>query len=105
MLELFQKVNLNIPIEFITVNGDMTAHGFALAEDATPEEIADIYPKLKEIHRLLQEMFTTAFPVTPIVFTFGNNDNKYHNEPTLDADKKDFYDFMYDLWFVQHKPN
>ena len=53
MLELFQKVNHGVPLEFITINGDMTAHGFALSEDATPEEIADIYPKLKEIHQLL----------------------------------------------------
>ena len=57
------------------------------------------------IHKILQEMFTAAFPTTPIVYTFGNNDNKYHDQPTLEADKKAFYDFMFNLWFVNHKPN
>ena len=105
MLELFEKVNSNIPIEFITINGDMTAHGFSLDESATDEEVADRYPKLMQIHQILQNMFSEVFPTTPIVFTFGNNDNKYHNQPTLLKDKQEFYDFMYDLWFVQHKPN
>lgn len=105
MLQLFNKVNSGIPIEFITINGDMSAHGFSLLEDATPEEQAVKYPQLMKIHTILQEMFTAAFPTTPIVYTFGNNDNKYHNQPTFDSDKKAFYDYMFHLWFEKHTPN
>lgn len=60
---------------------------------------------LKTTHKTLQQMFTSNFPNTPVFMTFGNNDCKYHNQPTPENDKAEFYSYMYNLWFEDHIPN
>ena len=37
--------------------------------------------------------------------TFGNNDCKFHNDGPHSAEKEDFYNFMYDIWFKQYPAN
>ena len=37
--------------------------------------------------------------------TFGNNDAEFHDQASFDVNKLDFYNFMYQLWFVNHAPN
>ena len=37
--------------------------------------------------------------------TFGNNDCKYHDNAPPEAERKEFYSFIYKLWFENHAPN
>jgi hypothetical protein len=37
--------------------------------------------------------------------TFGNNDCRYHDNAPPEAEKNEFYSFIYNLWFVNHTPN
>ena len=47
----------------------------------------------------VQEVFTYYLPNTPVIITFGNNDCKYHYSAPFEADKYEYYDFIYKLWF------
>ena len=35
-----------------------------------------------------------------VVPTLGNNDNRLHDSATTDADKGEFFPFLYDLWIT-----
>ncbi len=106
IFKLFKKVNAGEHIDFITLTGDITNHGTSVANvESSPEYISKHYKRLKLLHHTVQRLFTRAFPHTPIAYAFGNNDTKFHDQPVLEEDKKEFMEFMYDLWFQQHKPN
>ena len=49
-------------------------------------------------------MFRTYLPNTPVFYSLGNNDGKYHYQTPREDDIK-FFQFLYDLWFVQHPGN
>jgi len=44
-------------------------------------------------------------PNTPVFVTLGNNDCKYHDNSVVQEDKKEFFDFMFDIWFNKHPGN
>lgn len=51
LLELFKKVNDGVHIEFITLTGDITCHGTAVASlDAPADYVAKHYDRLKLLH-------------------------------------------------------
>ena len=56
-------------------------------------------------HSKVQELFTEYFPNTPVIMTFGNNDCKHHDNAPFKAEKEEFYDFMFNLWFNLHPAN
>jgi hypothetical protein len=37
--------------------------------------------------------------------TFGNNDCRYHDNAPPEAEKTEYYSFIYKLWFENHTPN
>ena len=37
--------------------------------------------------------------------TFGNNDCKYHDNAPPEDERVEFYTFIFDLWFKNHKAN
>jgi len=84
------------------MNGDAVGHKIAL--DPTVEDPVR-YELLKKTHAVVQSLFTKYFPETPVFITFGNNDCKHHNSAPFKEEKAEFYQFMYNLWFVNHTPN
>lgn len=72
-------------MDVITINGDIVAHGNSVKEDATPEEIETHYTKVFFMHQTLQRIFTSEFPTTPVVITFGDSDNEFINQPTIES--------------------
>jgi len=78
---LFNQVNGDEPVNFIVLNGDLVGHG--IAQDpkvhGTKDYKPELYEMLKETHRQVQALFSKWMPNTPVFFTFGNNDTKYHN--------------------------
>ena len=113
MTHLFNQVNAGQKIDYITLNGDIVGHKISADIPADPgnpsqaeaEAVSKHYQVLKTTHALAQQIFSEAFPNTPVFITFGNNDAKYHDQPSFLMDDAEFYGFMYDLWFVNHAPN
>jgi hypothetical protein len=91
-------------VDVILIPGDSAAHKVAASHDdedptgshyeAVKENLTATFTKLKE-----------HFPNTLILPTFGNNDGRVHNEAIDEADKSDYYSFVYDLWFNQLSGN
>ena len=50
-------------------------------------------------------MFTKYLPKTPVFITFGNNDTPVHYNLPLAEHAKDYYQFIFDLWFKNHPAN
>ena len=50
-------------------------------------------------------MLRKYFPNTIVLITFGNNDCKYHYDAPHQEEKKEFYNFLFDLWFNKHPAN
>jgi len=104
---------LDKKIDYITLNGDLLAHKISGDIPINPsaptvEELvsdAKHYAVNKLTHKIIQEMFTEAFPTTPVFITFGNNDALYHDNPAWANNSADYYNYMYKTWFVNHPPN
>ena len=113
MLTLFNRINSGEKVDYITLDGDLVAHGIASNTPVDPlnptmketASIAQHYSYLKLTHQKAQSLFSEAFPNTPVFITFGNNDANFHDNPAWASNANDFYGFMYDLWFVRHSPN
>lgn len=60
---------------------------------------------LKQSHELVADMLRKYFPNTIVLITFGNNDCKFHYDAPHLEEKKEFYNFLYDLWFNKHPAN
>ena len=113
MVKLFNQLNAGHQIDYITLNGDLLAHGVsgdlpADPKNPTAAEMAQNrkhYAVARLTHKIIQGIFTEAFPNTPVFVTFGNNDTLYHNNPAWANNATAFYTYMYNLWFVQHAPN
>ena len=103
MLELFEKVNSDEPVEYILLTGDIIMHKLALSpgEEDDPAR----YNLLKSIHAQAQELFTEFFPDIPVFLSFGNNDCKWHDNAAFQEEKNEFYSYMFDLWFSKHPAN
>lgn len=83
----------------------MVAHSVAVKETAKKSKVKEHYATLKKTHATVQQFFTQAFPNTPVIYNMGNNDTLFHNQPTYQNDRADFYSFLYKLWFENHAPN
>ena len=91
-------------VDFILVPGDSVAHKVAATaegDDPTGSSYAAVKANLKATFGKFQQ----HFPNTVILPTFGNNDGRYHDEAIDEADKSDYYSFIYDLWFNQFAGN
>jgi hypothetical protein len=53
----------------------------------------------------VQGLFTKYFPNTPVILSFGNNDCKHHDNAPFKAEKAEYYDFIFNLWFNNHPGN
>jgi predicted MPP superfamily phosphohydrolase len=106
IFELFNKINAKEPVDYIIITGDLIAHDVSAdPEDQGTKKGAKLYKTLKKTHVEVQQIFSEYFPDIPVFYSFGNNDCKYHNSAPFQEEKEEFYDFMWNLWFVNHKPN
>ncbi len=69
--------------------------------DPTGASYANVKANLKATWSKLTE----HFPHTMILPTIGNNDGRFHDEAIDEADKSDYYSFVYNLWFKTFAPN
>lgn len=97
MLQLFNNVTADEPVDYIIVNGDLIGHG--ISQDSTKPYSYEKYQLLKTTHFKLAYLFQKYFPNTPILLTLGNNDPKFHYSSPFKADKEDYYDFMFNYFF------
>jgi hypothetical protein len=81
----------------IIIPGDSVAHKISAATGTT-DVGAKSYTAVKQNLLATFTKLAEAFPNTVIVPTFGNNDGRYHNEAIDEADKADYYNFVFDLW-------
>jgi len=74
------KYDSDAPVDVILLTGDLVAHFISIKASATPNTEKDKkqYEYLKEIHIAVAKMFKTYLPNTPVFFSLGNNDAKYH---------------------------
>lgn len=95
--------------DFFTLNGDVIGHGISIKDPtegtSTPEEIVVIKQRIRALHTKMQGYFKKFFPNTPVFITFGNNDSYNHDSAVFQADKKEFYTFIYNLWFKEFPGN
>ena len=61
-----------------------------LSSTPNPEKDNKQYEYLKEIHRAVADMFKTYLPNTPVFYSLGNNDGKYHYQTPREDDIKFF---------------
>lgn len=92
----------NDPFDFLFFPGDFVAHHIAQEPD---DHSAEKYALLKKTHAVIQNVTNTYFPNTPAFIQFGNNDCKIHNSAPFPEEKVEYYNFMFDLWFKDHKGN
>jgi len=81
--------------DVIFFTGDFTAHHVAM----TKESSENTYPLLLDTFAKLNALLQKYFPDTIILPAFGNNDNKYHDNPIPESERAFFYNYMYRLWF------
>ena len=84
-------------VDVLIIPGDSVAHKVSAASGSTDVggvAYAAVKKNLQSTYAKLEE----DFPNTLIVPTFGNNDGRYHDEAIDEADKADYYEFIYDLW-------
>jgi hypothetical protein len=84
-------------VDVIIVSGDSVAHKIS-ATTGTTDVGGVAYAAVKRNLESTFNKLAEAFPNTLIVPTFGNNDGRYHNEAIDEADKADYYNFVFDLW-------
>lgn len=91
-------------MDFILVPGDFAAH--KLAERVPDEDPSGTkYQEVKENIAAVTQKLTVHFPFTVMLPTFGNNDGRVHDQAIDEADKTDYYSYVYNSWFVQHPGN
>jgi hypothetical protein len=56
---------------------------------------------LKETISEFSKIVAQYFPNTLVLPTLGNNDPKYHYMALNEADKEEYFTFLYDAWFNQ----
>jgi predicted phosphodiesterase len=87
-------------VDVIIVPGDSAAH--KVAESVAGEDPSGAkYAAVKANLQATFNKFNEHFPNTVILPTFGNNDGRVHDEAIDEADKSDYYNFVYNLWFEQ----
>ena len=96
MLDAFNDHHGEQDVIFLT--GDLNAHHVAMDAELYPEG-KSTYELLLRQHKEIVQGLAKKFPDTPILPAFGNNDNKYHDNPQPLEDDQEFYSYIYDLWF------
>ena len=88
--------------DVLLVTGDHVGHGMSLDRgEATTES----YQGVKDNLTVTNDLVKKHFPDTLVLTLLGNNDSKYHNQAPDEADKEEFYGFLYDLWFTNMPGN
>ena len=85
-------------VDVIIIPGDSVAHKVSAATGSTDTD-GIAYAAVKQNLEATFTKLAIAFPDTLIIPTFGNNDGRYHDEAIDEADKSDYYNFAFDLWF------
>ena len=84
--------------DVIFVTGDLSSHHTAMNVDRGPDD-EDTYPLLMSTHAGLVDLLSEKFPDTLIIPAFGNNDCKFHDNPTPTEEEYFFNNYIYELWF------
>ena len=63
------------------------------------------YENLMRIHQNISNIITEVMPNTIVIPTFGNNDFDIDDEPANETTKKEFYNRIFNMWFVEHPKN
>ena len=63
------------------------------------ESSENTYALLLDTFAQVNHLLRNYFPDSIILPAFGNNDNKYHDNPIPESERDFFYDYIYHLWF------
>lgn len=85
-------------VDFIIVPGDAIAHKVAAAQSDSDTDRLH-YEAVKANLSATFTKFQEHFPNTMIIPTIGNNDGRWKDEAIDEADKDDYNNLIYDLWF------
>lgn len=85
-------------MDFLLIPGDFAAHKLAEREPGQ-DPTGKIYEAVKENIAAVFNKLSEHFPDTVILPTFGNNDGRVHDQAIDEADREDYYSFIYKLWF------
>lgn len=83
--------------DVILIPGDHAAHKVAALDGQDPTGSA--YQHIKDNIASVYQVLSKHFPNTIVLATIGNNDGRYKNEAIDEADKTDYYTFLYQQWF------
>ena len=89
--------------DILLLLGDFPAHPYA--QDLNKPYEDSIYDQLKLSIKLVTKEAKTAYPSTIILPVLGNNDFKYNYQVPKSAEKEEYYNFLFKLWFEDHKVN
>jgi Icc-related predicted phosphoesterase len=103
MMELLKEEHAKEKLDFILITGDLIGHG--LPQEVTDPYDESLYQLLKKTHVEVRDIISSAFQDVPLFYAFGNNDTKYHYSAPFQAEKEQFYSFIFDLWFKGHPAN
>ena len=57
------------------------------------------------MHKNFSILAAQYLPNAILLPNFGNNDFKFHYQAPTMADKKEFFETIFDYWFLQHPTN
>lgn len=91
--------------DVMLLTGDIVAHAVALEPPPKSPYPHASYGDVLAILASFAELLHEYFPNTVVLPTQGNNDDKYHYQPSVGDYAADYYDFYFDLYFNQHPAN
>jgi hypothetical protein len=91
-------------MDFILIPGDSAAHLVAERHPGDDPSGAR-YDAVKQNLKATFDKLSMHFPNTILLPVFGNNDGRVHDNAIDEADKHDYYQFVFDLWFTSHEVN
>lgn len=89
--------------DIIYLPGDFVGHGYS--QDPTSTTSNQTYNVLLDILYNISQEIKIRFPDTLIVPAVGNNDPEFHYQVPDTQDKIDYYEFLFQTWFIDHVPN
>ena len=98
LIEAFFRRIQDEEIDALVMPGDFIAHKIAI--EVGEQDKPELYEILKRIHQEIIAMAVRYLPNTILIPTLGNNDYKYHYVTPFGDTKTEFYEYLYQEWFL-----
>lgn len=103
---MFEKLKNDHPdLEVMFLTGDLVAHAVALEPPPKKDFSTSSYEHTLEILSLFAGLLHEFFPDVVVLPTQGNNDDKYHYQPSVGDYATSYYELYFNYYFEQHPAN